>query len=117
VPRQPRIGRQTPLGAHDQGSRWLRQTLTESAKAAARTTDSYLAAQYARLRPRRGANRASTAVAHSILIAAWHMLQTGETDHDPGGDHYQRRDPERQTKRLVAQLERLGHTLVLQEAA
>jgi len=104
-------------GRTTKGSKWLRQTLTESAKAAARTKDTYLAAQYARMRARRGANRASTAVAHSILTAAWHMLQTGETYTDPGGDYFTRRDPERATKRLVAQLERLGHTVTLQEAA
>ena len=104
-------------GRTTKGSKWLRQTLTESAKAAGRTKDTYLAAQYARTRARRGANRATTAVAHSILVAAWHMLQTGETYTDPGGDYFVRRDPERQTKRLVAQLARLGHTVVLQEAA
>ena len=104
-------------GRTRKGSKWLRQTLTESARAAARTKDTYLAAHYARLRVRRGSNRAATAVMHSILIAAWHMLQTGETYTDPGGDYYVRRDPERTTKRLVAQLERLGHTVVLQEAA
>ncbi len=104
-------------GRTTKGSKWLRQTLTESAKAAARANDTYLAAHYARMRARRGANRASTAVAHSILIAAWHMLRTGETYRDPGGDYFQRRDPKRATKRLVAQLERLGHTVILQEAA
>jgi transposase len=104
-------------GRTTKGSKWLRQTLTECAKAASRSNDTYLAAQYARTRTRRGANRATTALAHSILIACRHMLQTGETYHDPGGDYYQRRDPERTTKRLVAQLERLGHTVTLQEAA
>ena len=104
-------------GRTRRGSKWLRQTLTESARAAARTKNTYLAAQYARLRVRRGSNRAATALTHSILVAAWHMLQTGETYRDPGGDYYLRRDPERVTKRLVAQLERLGHTVVLQEAA
>ena len=104
-------------GRTTKGSKWLRQTLTECAKAAARTKNTYLAAQYARLRVRRGANRASTAVAHSILVATWHMLQTGETYTDPGADYFTRRDPARQTRRLVAQLERLGHTVVLQEAA
>jgi transposase len=103
-------------GRTRKGSKWLRQTLTESARAAARTKDTYLAAQYARLRVRRGSNRAATAVMHSILIAAWHMLKTGETYRDPGGDYYVRRDPERVTKRLVAQLERLGHSVILQEA-
>ena len=104
-------------GRTTKGSKWLRQTLTESAKAASRTKDTYLAAQYARIRVRRGANRATTAVAHSILVAVWHMLQTGETYTDPGGDYFVRRDPERATKRLVAQLERLGHTVTLQDAA
>jgi hypothetical protein len=99
------------------GSKWLRQTLTESAKAAARTKGACLAARYARTRARRGGSRATLAVAHSIVIATWHMLGTGETDVDPGGDFFARRDPERATRRLVAQLERLGHTVVLEEAA
>jgi transposase len=45
------------------------------------------------------------------------MLQTGETYLDPGGDYYTRRDPARTTRRLVAQLERLGHTVTLTEGA
>jgi transposase len=96
------------------GSKWLRATLIESAKAASRTRDTYLAAQYQRLRIRRGANKATTAVAHSMLTAAWHMLQTGEIYTDPGSDYYARRDPERTTRRLVAQLQRLGHTVTLE---
>ena len=103
-------------GRTTKGSTWLRGTLIESAKAAARTKDTYLSAQYARLRVRRGANRASVAVAHSILTAAWHMLQTGETYVDLGGDYFTRRNPERATKRLVAQLEKLGHVVTLQTA-
>ena len=98
------------------GSKWLRATLIEAAKAASRTRDTYLAAQYQRLRIRRGANKATTAIAHSMLVAAWHMLQTGELYNDPGSDYYARRDPERTTRRLIAQLERLGHTVTLQPA-
>ncbi len=104
-------------GKTTKGSKWLRGTLMEAAKAAARTKDTYLHAQYARLRIRRGANRASVAVAHSILTACWHMLQTGELYNDLGGDYFARRDPERTTKRLVAQLERLGHIVTLEQAA
>jgi transposase len=66
---------------------------------------------------RRGANRASLAVAHSLLVVVWHMLQTGETYTDPGGDYYTCRNPERTSRRLVAQLERLGHTVTLTEGA
>ena len=60
---------------------------------AARTKATYLAAQYARLRVRRGSNRAATAVMHPILIAAWHMLQTGESYRDPSGDYYSAATP------------------------
>lgn len=43
------------------------------------------------------------------------MLNTGECYRDPGGDYFQRQHPERITRRLLAQLERLGHTVTLQE--
>ena len=94
-----------------------RGTLIEAARAAARTRETYLPAQYQRLRGGRGANKASLAVAHSLLVAVWHMLQTGETYLDPGGDYYTRRNPARTARRLVAQLERLGHTVTLTERA
>ena len=45
------------------------------------------------------------------------MLTTGEIYRDNGGDYFTRLDPEQQTRRLVAQLEALGHTVTLQEAA
>ena len=82
--------------------------------AAIRTNDSYLQAQYKRLKPRLGHGRALGAVKHSILCACWHMFTTGELYHDLGGDYFRKRDPERQTKRLVAQLERLGHKVILE---
>jgi len=99
------------------GSKWLDTALTEAAMAATRTNDVYLAAQYQRLRPRRGHGRALGALKHSILCACWHMLQTGELYREAGGDYFSRRDPERATRRLVAQLERLGHRVTLEAAA
>jgi transposase len=99
------------------GSKWLDTALTEAALAATRSNDVYLAAQYQRLRPRRGHGRALGAVKHSILSACWHMLTTGELYRDLGGDYFSRRDPEKATRRLVAQLERLGHRVTLEAAA
>jgi transposase len=99
------------------GSKWLDRALEEAALAAVKTRDAYLAAQYQRLRPRHGHKKALGAVKHSLICACWHMLSTGELYHDLGGEYFQRRDPERQTRRLVAQLERLGHTVTLQEVA
>jgi transposase len=79
-----------------------------------RTKDSYLQAQYQRLRPRRGHCRALVAVQHSMLVAYWHMFTTGETYREVGGDYFRKRDPERQTQRLITQLEALGHKVTLE---
>jgi transposase len=107
-------------GRTRKGSKWLNDALKDAAMAAIRTNDSYLQAQYQRLRPRIGHGRAVGAVKHSILCACWHMLSTGELYRDLGGDYFRKLDPERQTRRLVAQLERLGHKVTpeaLPEAA
>ena len=99
------------------GSKWLDWALEEAALAAVNAKDVYLAAQYRRLRPRRGHKKALGAVKHSIICACWHMLQTGELYADLGGDYFERRDPESTTRRLIAQLEALGHAVTLQEVA
>ena len=104
-------------GTTRHGSKWLDTALTEAAMAATRTKDVYRAAQYQRLRPRRGHSRALGAVKHSILVACWHMLSTGELYREAGGDYFTRLDPDKQTRRLVAQLERLGHVVTLAEVA
>ena len=103
-------------GRTRRGSKWLDWTLEEAAIAAVRSNDAYLAAQYQRLRPRRGHKKALGAVKHSIICACWHMLTTGELYRYLGGDYYQRRDPEQTTKRLVRQLEALGHHVTLETA-
>ena len=99
------------------GSKWLDFALEEAAMAAIRVKANYPAAQYQRLKPRRGHKRALGAVKHSIIGAIWHMLSTGETYRDLGPDYFANRDPERQTRRLVKQLQRLGHTVTLQDGA
>jgi transposase len=101
-------------GTTGKGNKWLRATLTEAALSAGKTKNSYLAAQYQRLRGRRGHNKAVTAVGHSILTAIWHMLQTGEVYNDPGNDYFTRQNPDRATKRLIRQLEALGHNVTIE---
>jgi transposase len=104
-------------GRTRKGSKWLGIALQEAALAAIRSKGTYLAAQYQRLKPRLGHGRALGAVKHSMLIAYWHMFTTGETYRDLGGDYFQRRDPQRATKRLVAKLQALGHEVTLQPTA
>jgi len=95
----------------------LRTALIESANAAIRKRNTYLRAQYDQIKRRRGHKRAIVAVAHSILIAAFHILKDDIAYRDLSGDYFARRaDPARLTKRLVAQLERLGHQVTLQTA-
>jgi transposase len=103
-------------GRTGKGNRHLRTALVEAAQAAARTKDTYLRAQYEQIKRRHGHNKAIVAVAHSILIAAYHMLRDDASYHDLGRDYYTRRsDPERTTRRLIAQLERLGHKVTLDQ--
>ena len=104
-------------GRTRKGSKWLGVALEEAALAATRAKGTYLHAQYQRLRPRIGHGRALGAVKHSMLIAYWHMFTTGETYRDLGGDYFQKRDPERATRRLVAKLQQLGHDVTLKPIA
>jgi len=101
-------------GKTRKGNPYLRTVLIESANAAARTKNTYLRAQYQQIKRRRGHKKAIAAVAHSILIAAYHILKDDVPYHDLGGDYFTRRaDPVRLAQRLVAQLERLGHSVTL----
>jgi transposase len=100
------------------GKTWLGRALLEAAHSAIRSKDSYFAAQYRRIAPRRGPNKAAVAVAHSMVVTAWHMLTNGEPFVDPGADYFQRRrDPERESRRLVHDLEELGYTVTLAPSA
>jgi transposase len=95
------------------GPKWLQRTLTEAAKAAGRTKGTYLGAQYARLRGRRGPAKATKAVGHSILVAAFHMLSTGTLYQDLGPDWFGRLRPQQHARRLVHQLQALGYTVTI----
>jgi hypothetical protein len=86
----------------------------QAAHAAARTKNTYLASQYARLQGRRGKKRAAVAVGHSILVSAYHVLSRAVPYQDLGDDWLLTRDREAQTRRLVKQLSRLGHVVTLQ---
>ncbi len=101
-------------GKTRKGSKWLRATLTEASLAATRKKETYLATRYQRLRGRRGHSKALTAVGHSILTAAWHMLASGETYREAGADYYTRQNPDRATRNLVRRLEALGHRVTIE---
>jgi transposase len=102
-------------GKTRKGSKWLRSALIEAARAAARSRGTYLAAQYARLKGRRGSKKAAVAVGHSILVICYHVLEREVPYEELGEDYFHRqRSGEAYTKRLVLQLERLGHKVALE---
>lgn len=105
-------------GRTRKGDRWLRAALGEAAAAAAGTKDTYCRAQYHRLAARRGKKRALVAVGHSLLVAAWHVINDEVSYQDLGALHFLTRiDPARQTRRLVTHLQQLGYQVQLSPAA
>jgi transposase len=62
--------------------------------------------------------KAIIVVAHALVVIIWHILATGKPCDELGADYFTRRlDPERETRRLIAKLEALGHQVTLQPAA
>lgn len=99
------------------GAPWLKTMLVQCAWAAKRQKNSYYAAQFQRLKSRRGPQKAICAVAASMLTAIYHMLNNGTVHQDLGADYFDRRSPEAKARRLVAQLSRLGFEVQLQPLA
>lgn len=94
-------------------NRYLKTALVQSAHAAGKS-DTYLGAQYRRLKARRGAKRAAVAVAHSILVIAFHIMQRGTQYIDLGPHYFDQRKAEILQRQLVNRLERLGFDVTLQ---
>ena len=103
-------------GKTREGSRWLRSLLCQAAWAASHTRSTYLSAQFRRLAAKRGKQRAIVALAHTILVAAFYILQRNEPYREAGGDYFERKDPTGLQRYLVKRLERLGHKVILEPA-
>jgi transposase len=102
-------------GKTRKGSKWLKSALIGAAHAAAKAKGSHLSARYERIKGRRGPKKAAVAVGHSILVIAYHILRQDQPYQELGEDHFQRRrSEEAYRKRLVRQLEKLGHKVVLE---
>jgi transposase len=101
-------------GKTRKGNRTLRTGLTQMAHAAARTKGTYLSALYQRLAARRGKKRAIMAVAHSIVISAFHMLSRHECYHELGANYFDEQRREHLVDRLTRRLERLGYRVSLE---
>jgi len=101
-------------GTTRKGNPWLRRVLCQAAWAASHTKDTYLAAQFRRLAAKRGKKRAIIAVAHTILIIAYHVIRRGEVYRELGGDYFDRTNCEGLKRYLVRKLEKLGQKVTLE---
>ncbi len=99
------------------GSRWLRAALVEAAQAAGRMKHGYLAAQYRRLAARRGTKKAAVAVAHTILVIAYHLLSRADSYRDLGSAYFDERDRPAVERRAIKHLETLGYRVALEPLA
>jgi transposase len=111
-------------GQRRHGNPHLQSLLVECAWGAIRH-DGYLKALYRRHVLKWGGFRSPVAkkkaiivVAHALAIIIWHVLATGQPYHELGAGYFTTQpDPEKETRRLIAKLEALGHHVTLQPAA
>jgi transposase len=98
------------------GNPHLRTTLVEAAWASAQSRNTYLSAHYHRLKARKGAKRALTATAHTILVIVYHILKDGTVYQDLGTNYFDERAKEVTVQRTVKRLERLGYKVTVEAA-
>ena len=107
-------------GKARKGDAALRVALCEAAWSAARTRDTYLAAQFRRFSRRMGKRnegKAIFAVAHTMIVIIWHVLANGVPYDELGGDYFDQRDTTTEIHRHVNALRRLGHDVTITSAA
>jgi len=92
------------------GNKTLKTTLVQCAKSAKKNKNSFFNAQYNRLVTHRGKNRATMAVAHSLLIAIYFVL-CGNQFKDLGADYYTQFNREKKINSHFKQLSKLGVTI------
>ena len=95
-------------GRTRKGNPTLKSMLVQCAKSASRSKGSYFSAQYQRIAARRGKNRAAMAVAHSMLIAIYHILKNKVPFRDLGADYFDGFYREHKIRSYLKRLQALG---------
>lgn len=118
-PRTIQSGTSLTAGKTGKGNPYLKGALGMAAATVARGKGTFLSERYRRLVKRRGKGKALVAVARSILVIIWHLLNDPTARyHDLGADFHERRvNTTQKINSLVRQLEALGHTVTLQPTA
>jgi transposase len=101
-------------GTTRQGGPWLRRMACQCAWAAARTKNTYLSSQFRRLAARRGKKRAIIAVAHTLIVIAYHLQKNQSNYDDLGGSYFDRIHSDGLKRYLVNRLQQLGLKVTLE---
>jgi transposase len=104
-------------GRTTKGNKSLRSTLVLAARSAAKTKDTYLSSQYHRIAARRGSNRATVAVGHTMLVIAYHIIKKRQPYIELGADYLDQRKKNIVVKNALKRLESLGFKVTLETAA
>ena len=96
-------------GRTRKGNKILKSTLVECAQSAVLHKDSFFHAQYQRLAMKGKKKKAILAVAHSILIAIYHMINEDKEYEDLGADFYNKFNKEKKANSYVKKLKELGY--------
>lgn len=95
-------------GKTTKGNKLLKTTLVVCAHSAVKVKSSYFYAQFQRISARRGKKRAYVAVAHSMLIAIYHILKDNIPFADLGSEYYNQFNKERKINVYLKKLKALG---------
>jgi transposase len=101
-------------GKTRKGDRWLKRGLTESSWAASRAKETYLSALYHRMVRRRGKKKATVAVAHAIIVMAYHILRHRLPYQELGANHFDQLNVTYIKSHSIKRLEALGYKVTLE---
>lgn len=102
-------------GRTRKGNTYLRSALVQAAWGVSRKKNCYLSSQYFRLVKRLGRKKALVAVAHSLLVIIFHVLQRDQTYTELGGDYFDRHHVEQQREYYLRRLQMLGLKVTVEE--
>mgnify|MGYP005819348033 CR=1 FL=1 len=105
-------GKRKPTGSRT-GNVHLKTALCNAAAGAARKGGSYFKDKYHKLKSRRGGGRATLAIAHKLIVVAYHILADGTPYRDLGDSYLDKRNAKRSAERYVRFIERLGFAVAL----
>lgn len=102
-------------GRTRKGNTYLRSALVQAAWGVSMKKNCYLSSQFFRLTKRLGRKKALVAVAHSLLVIIFHVLQRDQTYTELGGDYFDRHHAEQQRDYYLRRLQMLGLKVTVEE--